>query len=108
MYFSSVLLGLVAVTYIYAWPSPVAMEPLELPRQEEMVVASEPARQSFVSYSDEAKISAFWKSPEESRYSFTIVIDPNDAGASEARTDADEQTDPEEAEMDGNALPNAD
>lgn len=70
------LFAAVCVTYMYALPSPQTVaiageqQPVDVP------VASQPARMAFVAFSEESTIRAFWKSPEESTYRFTIEIDP--------------------------------
>jgi hypothetical protein len=67
---------------MYASPAQTQIRQPESPDAAVLPVASQPTRMAFVAYSDDSRIKAFWKQPEESGYRFTIEIDPlsNDSG----------------------------
>ncbi len=92
----TMLLAALCVSYMYSDPSPVGIVSLEQVVEPTLPVASQPSRMAFISYSADSTIRAFWKSPEESKYRFTIEIDPVDdevAAEDEAQAAADADAD---------------
>lgn len=70
------IISLLCVAYMYAIPAQTQIIKPESPVARVLPVASQPTRMAFVAYSEDSRIKAFWKQPEESTYRFTIEIDP--------------------------------